>query len=651
MKPSNHQSSTGLPPAPQPGKELSPNKLPCCPGPFDSSSESLSTYQCPDWFRDAKFGIWAHWGPQAVPGHGDWYARGMYIPEDRHQAWHLEHYGHPSRFGYKDIIPLWQAERWDPDRLMARFKQAGARYFMSMGTHHDNFFLWPSKLHRWNAAAMGPRRDVVGEWQAAALKHGLRFGVSEHLGASFTWFQTSHGCDPAGPHAGVPYDGNDPANQDLYHRPAAPDDTAWYTTDPEFQKHWYACVKELLDLYHPDIVYTDGGIPFGEIGRTLVAHLYNQSVQDHGGRNEAVYNHKDIGSGEYLATAGVPDQERGVKPGISPLPWQTDTSIGDWFYNRDWHYRPASWTIHLLCDVVSKNGNLLLNVVQRPDGSLEPEVEQLLEELGAWLAVHGEAIYGTRPWQVYGEGKVKARGGHFREDFAYTAQDIRFTTREGVLYAIALGCPADGTMLVRSLASGPGQGRVTGVALLGHDGPVVWEHSPEGLRVHLPRALPSRIACALRISGDNLLAMPVPEEDVVIPVLVADAAGAYLLDAEHCAAHGERLGLETRDGVQNIAYWQDPAEWVSWKLDVARPGRFLATAVCAADAKAQRIGLAAGESGCQSGTIPAEGWGAFNTVSLGELTVPAGLQQLELRPLAEGWKGINLRSVQLQPIG
>ena len=217
--------------------------------------DSLKQYKCPDWFRDAKFGIWAHWGPQAVPMDGDWYARGMYEQGSGHYKYHIEHYGHPSQFGYKDIIPLWKAEKWDPDRLMQLYKKAGAKYFVSMGSHHDNFFLWNSKLHKWNAVNMGPKRDVVGDWQKAAKKYGLRFGVSEHLGASFTWFQASHGSDKTGPKAGVPYDGANPEYQDLYHFPAKPGDTGWYSNDPRWQRQWYAEIQELVDNYHPDLLY------------------------------------------------------------------------------------------------------------------------------------------------------------------------------------------------------------------------------------------------------------------------------------------------------------------------------------------------------------------------------------------------------------
>ena len=205
---------------------------PIAEGPFKPDFESLKQYQCPEWFRDAKFGIWAHWGPQAVPMDGDWYARGMYEEGNGHYKHHLANYGHPSEHGYKDIIPLWKAEKWDPDRLMGLYKKAGARYFVSMGSHHDNFFLWDSKIHGWNAVKMGPKRDVVGDWQKAAKKYGLRFGVSEHLGASFTWFQSAHRADKKGPKAGVPYDGADPKYQELYHFPAQPNDKGWYSTDP-----------------------------------------------------------------------------------------------------------------------------------------------------------------------------------------------------------------------------------------------------------------------------------------------------------------------------------------------------------------------------------------------------------------------------------
>jgi alpha-L-fucosidase len=327
---------------------------------FTPELESFRQYRYPDWFRDAKFGIWAHWGPQAVPRQGDWYARRMYIEKDPAYKYHLEHYGHPSKFGYKDIIPLWKAERWDPYRLMALYKKAGAKYFVSMASHHDNFFLWDSKIHRWNAVNMGPMKDIVGLWQQAAKKEGLRFGVSEHLGASYTWFQPGHGADKSGPMRGVPYDGANPEYQDLYHPKTAPDDNQWLTKDSVNQQDWLACITELIDIYHPDLLYSDGELPFGEVGRTMLAHYYNQDILRNGGKLEAVYTCK------HLVSEGrwVMDIERGAMDSISIDPWQTDTSIGDWYYRTGQKYMTGTEIIQMLVDIVSKNGNLLLNVVK-----------------------------------------------------------------------------------------------------------------------------------------------------------------------------------------------------------------------------------------------------------------------------------------------
>jgi alpha-L-fucosidase len=463
-------------------------------GPFAPTNESLAQYRYPDWFRDAKLGIWAHWGPQSVPMFGDWYARHMYRQGHKQYQDHLEHYGHPSQSGWKDVVPLWRAEKWDPARLMALYKKAGARYFVSMGVHHDNFDLWDSKYHRWNAVKMGPHRDVVGEWQKAAKTLGLPFGVSEHLGASFTWWQESHGSDKEGPKAGVPYDGADPRWADLYHPPAAPGDKAWYSTNPEWHREWFARIQDLVDHYQPDLLYTDGGVPFGnDTGRSLIAHLYNASAARHGGRPEVVYTCKQESNGMW-----VQDVERGVLKGVSPHPWQTDTSIGDWFYNRDWKYRPVSWVIHMLVDVVSKNGNLLINVVQRPDGSLDPEVEQLLAQMADWIAINGEAIYGTRPWTTWGEGAVQIEGGHFKEDATFTADDVRFTTKDGTLYAFSLGWPAKG-LTIRAL--GTAAGRVSGVRLLGHDGRIEWTQDAAGLKIAVPERRPCDHAVAFAIDG------------------------------------------------------------------------------------------------------------------------------------------------------
>jgi len=262
---------------------------------FEPTFESLARYRCPDWFRDAKFGIWAHWGPQSVPMFGDWYARKMYEEGGKSGYYdhHVKTYGHPSKFGYKDIVPLWKAEKFDPEALMPLYKAAGARYFVSMGVHHDNFDLWNSKHQEWNAVKMGPKRDIVGDWQKAARKQGLRFGVSEHLGASYTWFQASRGADKKGPLAGVPYDGADARVERLYHPATKPGDTAWYTTDAAWAAEWSNRIGDLVDQHQPDLVYSDGALPFGDVGRKFLANFYNSNMKRHGGKLEAVYNLKD----------------------------------------------------------------------------------------------------------------------------------------------------------------------------------------------------------------------------------------------------------------------------------------------------------------------------------------------------------------------
>jgi alpha-L-fucosidase len=481
---------------------------------FTSDIESFGQYKYPEWFRDAKFGIWAHWGPQAVPRQGDWYARKMYESDiinrqtnqptgkpSREYLYHLEHYGHPSKFGYKDIIPLWKAERWDPEKLMALYKRVGARYFVSMGTHHDNFFLWDSKIHRWNSVKMGPEKDVVGLWQQAAKKEGLRFGVSEHLGASYTWFQPSHGADKTGPMKGVPYDGANPEYQDLYHKKTAPDDFGWLTKDTANQKEWLASITELIDMYKPDLLYSDGELPFGEVGRTMLAHYYNTDIEKNEGRLDAVYTCKHLDSrGRW-----VKDIERGAMDSISIDPWQTDTSIGDWYYRTGQKYMTGTEVIQMLVDIVSKNGNLLLNVVQTPEGDLEQDVIDILEEIAAWTPVNGEGIYGTRPWKIYGEGpsmqnKIKGTFGGVRDVRAYEPADIRFTSKGNILYAFCMERP-DENIKIKSLGKTSRliESKIKSVTMLGKETRLHWSQNDEELVIDLPSELPDWRIIGFRI--------------------------------------------------------------------------------------------------------------------------------------------------------
>ena len=261
-----------------------------------------------------------------------------------------------------------------------------------------------------------------------------------------------------------------------------------------------------MDNYKPDLVYTDGAVPFGNaVGLSQIANFYNVNAAAHHGKSEAVYTCKQPSNGRW-----VQDYERGVNGGISPYPWQTDTSIGDWFYNKHWKYQPLSWTVHMLVDIVSKNGNLLLNVVLKPDGTLDPEVETMLHQLADWTSVNGEAIYGSRPWLLYGEGAVQARGGAFRENMTYSANDIRFTTKGKTLYAIALGWPDDGKLTIKALATttDPAQNKIKKIELLGRSGKLSFEQTADGLVVEIPGEKLSNLTCALRITGRNFKPAP-----------------------------------------------------------------------------------------------------------------------------------------------
>jgi len=621
-------------------------ELPITPGPFAGTMDSLTNYVCPEWFRDAKFGIWAHWGPQAVPMEGDWYARKMYQQGSADYNDHLARYGHPSTNGWKDIIPLWKAEKWEPEKLMELYKKAGAKYFVSMGSHHDDFFLWNSPLHQWNAVNYGPHRDVVAAWQKAAKKNGLPFGVSEHLGASFTWFQDAHKSDQTGPLAGVPYDGANSNYWDLYHFPAGPGDTGWYSKNPRWQQQWYDEIKQLVDDYHPDLLYSDGGVAFGnEVGLSQIANLYNDSLRQHHGKMMAVYNCKQPSGGRW-----VQDFERGVNGSINPYPWQTDTSIGDWFYNRHWKYQPLSWTVHMLVDITSKNGNLLLNVVLRPDGSLDPEVETMLHQLADWTAVNGEAIYGTRPWLLYGEGEVQAKGGMFKENFNYTARDIRFTTKGKTLYAIALGWPEDGKFVIRSLAKtgDASVNRIQRVELLGYKGKLKFTQTPDGLVVELPGEKLSDLTCALRIAGKNLKPAPMVQKAAVV---TPDSKGRLTFTADDATLHGEQLKLEEQGGKSDIGYWDKGDEWVSWPAQFARPGAYQASATVATIfSNAEFVVDVGGEP--LTAKVPATGgWDQFQTVDLGQIQVKqSGSLMVTIRASdVAAWKAVNLNSLKLVP--
>jgi alpha-L-fucosidase len=491
------------------------------PGQFSNTRDSLKGYAIPEWFGDAKFGIWSHWGPQSAVGDGDWYARNMYIPGQAQYDYHLKRFGPQSKVGYKDLIPLFTADKWDPEHLMDLYQKAGAKYFFSMGVHHDNFDLWNSKFQpRWNAVAAGPHKDVVGLWAAAARRRGMRFGVSEHLSNSFDWLAPAHLADTTGPLAGVPYDGQNPAFADLYHDYSGmptgfaqkiSSDPMGRTAPDSWKLQYFNRVKDLLDQHQPDLLYTDGGINFEAYGLGTVAELYNvgpRSAQDH---PEAIYFSKT--APDCATGTCVLDRERGVLDDISPKPWQTDTCIGEWHYKLGEQYKTPKKVIDLLVDIVSKNGNLLLNIPLPASGEPDADELKVLAGITEWTTVNGEGIYGTRPWKTYGEGPatqvvIPKNGQEFDPNEGkkpdLTAADIRFTSRGECLYAFAQGWPTTGELVITSLATNAPHfpGKPTRVSLLGRDQPLRCTLDTTGLRIALPTTPPpaAAIGIGLRIN-------------------------------------------------------------------------------------------------------------------------------------------------------
>jgi alpha-L-fucosidase len=466
-----------------------------------NGAESLRQYRIPEWFRDYKFGMWAHWGPQSAAEYGDWYARNMYMQDSPQYKYHVETYGHPSKVGFKDVCLTWHGKEFDAEHLIQIYKKAGAKYFMSMGVHHDNFDLWNSTHQpRWNAVATGPKKDIVGLFAAAARKNGLKFAVSEHLSNSYNWFAVSHGTDKTGPQAGVPYDGTDPAYADLYHpfpkdKPI-PTQAMSRDVPDSYKRLYFLRIQDLVDKYKPDLLYTDGGIPFGEWGYQLVSHYYNRVPN-------GIYTSKvkkDCEEG----TCAL-DIERGVAGDILPEPWQTDTCIGGWHYKKGQKYKTGKNVVDLMCDIVSRNGNLMLNVPLPNSGKPDDEELRTVEELSKWMAVNSEGIYSTRPWKIAGSAAPPAAGNNSfnernRKDL--TASDVRYTTKNGTLYAFVMGWPEREAVIPTLALGGKNQvGKIRGVDLLGHRGKLKFTQDEQSLRVTLPPEKPSEHAICLKIAG------------------------------------------------------------------------------------------------------------------------------------------------------
>jgi len=653
---------------------------PAADGPFLPTWDSLAQYQTPDWFRDAKFGIWAHWGPQCVPEQGDWYARHMYETGSPDYNYQVAHYGHPSRTGFKDVIHQWHAEAWDPQHLIKLYKAAGARYFMCLANHHDNLDNYDSKYQTWNSIAVGPKKDIVGGWEKAARAQGLRFAVSVHAAHAWSWYEPSQGADTAGPLAGVPYDGKltradgkgqwweglDP--QELYAQNHRPMGLEWDWNNngrgdlpsAAYCEKFYRRTMDLIDKYHPDQVYFDDTVlplyPISDVGLRIAAGFYNRNMKRHGGRLEAVVNGKILN--EQQRKCLVWDLERGYSDRIEPLPWQTDTCIGDWHYSLPLYerhgYKKPDQVAHMLVDIVSKNGNLMLNIPLPGSGQLDPDELAFVADFTKWMDVNSEGIYATRPWHVFGEGPAgggpATRAQGFNEsNRRYTAQDFRFTQKGDALYAFAMAWPDDRRLLVRSLAQGAG--RVQDVRLLGFPGKLAWTQTAEGLALTLPAQKPCDYVYGLKIAGRGLTPAPVASLTVAPAIVHPQADGAVVLRATHAALHGSSPQLETKDGTEDIGYWGVPSDFVSWEFTVPDSGQYDVSVnySCDDNAAGEGFRVEVGDQSVMGTTVSTGGWDTFATRPLAPLALPrSGRQTLVFKPQATPpWKGIALRSVTL----
>jgi alpha-L-fucosidase len=478
-------------------------------GQFRATWDSLGRYRVPEWYRDAKFGIFIHWGVYSVPAFdNEWYSRNMYVQGTAAFEHHVATYGRQSMFGYKDFIPLFTAGKFDPDAWVSFFQRAGAKYIVPVAEHCDGFPMYASDFTAWNASLMGPRRDVVAEIARAARRHGLHFGVSSHRAEHWWWY-----------HDGTKFDSdvNDPKYSALY-GPAAPRKLPWDTSgqapdpnhlecwlppDKPFLDDWTARSTELVDKYQPELLYFDwwiGQPAFQPYLKRVAAYYYDRAEEWNRG---VVLTYKVQAFPE---NAAVLDIERAKMDLLRLLPWQTDTSVSvkSWGHVKNDTYRTAESLIDELIDVVSKNGNLLLNVGPNSDGTFPEEAQRVLLSMGQWLSMNGEAVYGSRPWIVYGEGPTinssSRTMGSDRD--AYTAHDIRFTSKSGVLYAIALGWPTDRRLTIHALWKGtPYLPRpITHIRLLGSPADIRWSQTSEGLILDLPQEKPNDIAYVFKVS-------------------------------------------------------------------------------------------------------------------------------------------------------
>ncbi len=464
---------------------------------YESTWTSLSKHQTPQWYKDAKFGIYTHWGIYSVPAkgpNGSWYEHFMYISGSEQNKYHIENYGPPEKFGYKDFIPMFKAEKFNADEWADLFQKSGAQFAGPVAIHHDGFAMWDTKYSEWNAAKMGPHKDVVGELERAIKKRGMKFLTSfhhiEHWWFVPTWDQR--------------YDTNNPAYKEFY---GPIHDSFRDSPTDEYLTSWKDKVIEVIDNYDPDIIWFDTGLGSvrEDYRKQMIAYFYNKALE----RNkEVVLNYKgnDISPG-----IGVVDLELAQMRKMTYYNWITDTSVDDqgaWGYVKEANYKSVNNLVDNLIDRVSKNGYLLLNVGPKADGSIPEEVKEQLLGIGNWLKINGEAIYSTIPWTIAEEGPTKLKSDasfNNEEKFEYTSQDIRFTTKDNILYAICLDWPGE-KIIIKSLSTfvhedfvGIYKEEIKSVSMLGDGKELEWVMDKEGMIIKLPLEKPCNYAFVFKI--------------------------------------------------------------------------------------------------------------------------------------------------------
>lgn len=483
-------------------------------GPYQPTWKSLESYEIPEWYKDAKLGIFIHWGVYSVPEFGnEWYPRNMYINKSdwRGNAFehHLKTYGDHKTFGYKDLIPKLTGEKFNANQWADLFSESGAKYVVPVAEHHDGFPMYDSSFTQWSAMKMGPKRDVIAELAAAVRARNMYFGVSSHRAFNWLYFVRDRSFDSA-----------DPKFAGLYGRPIpelfkeGADDYKknWPPHDQTFKDEWLARTCELVDKYDPDIFWFDFGIanddqrtpednPFAQPLQQFAAYYYNTAAQSN--QRVPILNYKWTAFPE---KAAVLDLERSKLDDIRELFWQTDTSVASnsWGYTANQNYKPVNRLIDDLIDIVSKNGCLLLNIGPKADGSIPAPEQAMLREIGAWLKINGEAIYGSRPFKIYGEGPTSTETGHLSEDKnkAFGPEDLRFTVKGDSLFVFVLDRPDDGIVNVKSLKSGNPyfDDEISSFKILGSDQVVAFRQTEDGLSFTLPKQLPSQHAVVIKIN-------------------------------------------------------------------------------------------------------------------------------------------------------